>query len=165
MRSVRLSQRFIMEHKSVEQLQGVADVTPQPTLLTTRRARLEHWAALLEQEPGRTFPTLPEVDLLPRAQRRSLRVEGSAVSFAFADPLLRASGLSGDTYGDARSFFGLREGQAHRLLCSCINGRHVRAGLAAKRLRAMASRRLETWLAAGAVGGIVGLPGAMLLFG
>ncbi|KAB1074275.1 hypothetical protein [Methylobacterium planeticum] len=154
-----------MEHKSVEQMQGVADVTPRPALLATRRARLEHWAALLEREPDRTFPALPEVDLLPRAQRRALRVEGSAIAFAYADPLLRASGLAGDTYGDARSFFDLREGQAHRLLCSCINGRHVRAGLAARRLRAMAARRLETWLAASVVGGLVGVPGAMLLFG
>src|SRR4051794_7947571 len=132
MRSVRLSGRFIMEHKSVEQLQDLADVSPQAALLTTRRARLERWADLLEQDPGRTFATLPEVDLLPRSRRMALRVDGSPVALAFADPLLRASGLGGDTYGDARTFFGLREGQAHRLLCSCVNGRHIRAAQAAK---------------------------------
>lgn len=153
-----------MEHRAVDQLQGVAEVTAQPLILSTRRARLERWAELLEQEPRRLFATLPEVELVPWPRRGTLRSDNSPLALAYADPLLRASGLSGDTYGEARRFFGLREGQVHRLLCSCVNGRHLRADLTARRLRGFASYRLERWTL-GLAAGAATMPGLLFLFG
>ncbi|MDR7038432.1 MULTISPECIES: hypothetical protein [Methylobacterium] len=153
-----------MEHRGVDRLQAVAEVTSQPPLLATRRARLERWAEILERDPHRVFATLPEVELVPWPRRGTLRSENSPVGLALADPLLRASGLMNDTYGEARRFFGLREGQAHRLLCSCVNGRQLRADLTARRLRAIAGYRTERWML-GLATGAACVPGLMYLFG
>ena len=129
-----------MEHRSFEQLHATAAVTAKLRLFTERDERLERWAEVLEREPRRCLPTLHRLEFVSRSERRDLRTEGSAISVAFADPLLRASGLAGDTYGDAREFFGLSERQAHRLLCSCLNGASVEARPIAAALRKMVSR-------------------------
>ncbi|AWN43852.1 hypothetical protein [Methylobacterium durans] len=153
-----------MEHRAVDQLQGIAKVSAEPLLLSTRRARLERWAEILERDPGRLFATLPEVELVPWPRRGTLRSDNSPLTLAYADSLLRASGLTGDTYGEGRRFFGLREGQVHRLLCSCVNGRQIRADLTARRLRGIADYRMERW-AVGLAAGAASVPGLMFLFG
>ena len=155
----------IMEHRTFDQLRRVADIHAAERRSLSRCERLERWAEVLEREPSRRLRSLGEIEFKTKDERQLMRSDGSPLTVAFQDPILRAEGLASDRLGDAVAFFELSEGQAHRLLCSCINGRHVRSGLAAKRLRAMASRRLETWLAASVFGGIVGVPGAMLLFG
>ncbi|GJD52225.1 hypothetical protein OPKNFCMD_4987 [Methylobacterium crusticola] len=152
-----------MEHQPLRQLRDIADVGQVPALLEGRRARLERWAEILEREPGRAFVTLEEIEFVPRRMRAAIRADNSPLAFAYADPLLRASGLQGDTFGDARSFFELSTGEAHHLLCSCVNGRHVKAGPTARRLRRLAARRPGLWLAYGCAAGIVGLPGLMYL--
>ena len=43
----------------------------------------------------------------------------SALTLAFADPLLRAQGLAGDTYGDAQRFFGISQRALHEIVCYC----------------------------------------------
>lgn len=133
-----------MEHMSLKQLHGAAIVDTEPPLFSERSDRLRRWAELLDREGSRRFPTLHDLELAPRPQRPSLRAKGSAISVAFADPVLRASGLAGDTYGDAQDFFGLSERQAHRLLCSCLNGPATEGHRLAVRLRAMAAQR-DVW--------------------
>lgn len=133
-----------MEHKSLKQLHDAATVDTKLPLFSERSDRLRRWAELLEREGSRRFPTLHDLELAPRSEHFSLRAKGSAIAVAFADPALRASGLAGDTYGDAKDFFGLSERQAHRLLCSCLNGPATQGHSLAVRLRTMAARR-DAW--------------------
>ncbi|MFH6781298.1 MULTISPECIES: hypothetical protein [Methylobacterium] len=159
-----------MEHQPLRHLRDIAhvdiaDAGAIPPLLEGRRARLERFAEILERDPGRTFMTLEEIEFVPRKLRAGIRTDNSPLSFAYADPVLRASGLTGDTFGEARAFFDMSTGEAHHLLCSCVNGRTVKAGPTAKRLRRLAARRPGLWLAYGCAAGFVALPGAMYLFG
>ena len=62
---------------------------------------------------------------------------------AYADPVLRAAGLEGDTVGDAAEFFGLSHEQLHDLLCFCHHGETVSASTASAQVRAFA--RQGTW--------------------
>ncbi|MEH3143773.1 MAG: hypothetical protein PGN34_00070 [Methylobacterium frigidaeris] len=154
-----------MEHQPLRQLRDIADIETRPALIEGRRARLERWAELLEREPARAYTTLEEIEFVPRAMRAAIRADNSPLSVAFADPVLRASGLAGDRFGDARSFFELGSGEAHRLLCSCVNGRSVTGAVTARRLRRMASRHPGLWLAYGCAAGVLGLPGVLYLLG
>jgi hypothetical protein len=61
---------------------------------------------------------------------------------AYADPVLRAAGLRGDTIGDAAEFFGLSHPQLHRLVCVCHQGPSIAGETAARQVRALA-RRVE----------------------
>jgi hypothetical protein len=81
-----------------------------------------------------------------------LRADDSPLTVAYADPVLRASGLESDRLGDAMAFFELSERQAHRLLCSCMNGWRIEAGRAAQSVRRLADRRSHLSLALGAAG-------------
>jgi len=159
-----------MEHQPLRHIRDIADVGTVPPLsdarlLEGRRARLERFAEILERDPGRTFMTLEEIEFVPRKLRAGIRADNSPLSFAYADPVLRASGLTGDTFGEARAFFDMSTGEAHHLLCSCVNGRTVKAGPTAKRLRRLAARRPGLWLVYGCAAGFVALPGAMYLLG
>lgn len=129
-----------MEHRSVEQLHDTAVITANPPLLTERNERLKRWADVLEREPKRRLSSLHRLEFVSRYERDSVRTNDSPLSVAFADPLLRANGLAGDTYGDARIFFGLSNRQAHRVLCSCLNGPSIEARHVAAALRKMVSR-------------------------
>ncbi|MCF4128841.1 hypothetical protein [Methylobacterium sp. SyP6R] len=154
-----------MEHQPLRHIRDIADVETVPVLLEGRRARLERFAEILERDPGRSFITLEEIEFVPRKMRAGIRADNSPLAFAYADPVLRASGLAGDTFGDARSFFELSTGEAHNLLCSCVNGRTVKAGPTAKRLRRLAARTPGLWLAYGCAAGLIALPGAVYLLG
>jgi len=149
-----------MKHTHVDELRRLADIGPVPVRPPmTRRERLERWAELLESDPERRLRTLEEMEFVPRDERAAMRADNSPLTVAFQDPVLRGDGLPSDTLGDARAFFGLSEGQAHRLLCSCMNGRAIQSGVAARRIRGIVARgRLvapvaATALAIGAVAG------------
>lgn len=129
-----------MEHKRAEDLRRVADLAPTPL---TRAERLERWAELLEAEPTRRLRTLDEIELTPRAKRPSLRSDRSALTIAYADPVLRAAGLASDRLGDATEFFQLSDRQVHRLLCSCMYGYEVDASTIAHQVRAVARQRFD----------------------
>jgi len=109
-----------MLHQGLEELRLKADVVSleaeRPRM--TRGQRLERWATVLEQHPGPLTP-LVRVEAYPLAERKPLRGDGTPVALAFSDPVLRADGLAGDTFGDACSYFELSNGKAHRLLCDC----------------------------------------------
>ncbi len=156
-----------MEHKRVDQLRSVADVAYQlPKEMLTRRERLERWAELLEIDPLRRLNSLGEIEFQPAESRHRLRADNSPLTVAFNDPILRDQGLRSDRLGDGTAFFGLSEGDAHRILCSCLNGRVTDAGTTARRVRAVSSQRDRTLVAAGiATTAVISVPVLAFFFG
>ncbi|AZO12069.1 MULTISPECIES: hypothetical protein [unclassified Mesorhizobium] len=137
-----------MKHQTLDQLQAVAEVNPlAPALLETRNQRLERWAQLLDQNPLRCLSALTGTEHLYPSVRQEARAPGSPITVAFDDPLLRASGLASDTYGEARRFFELSDWELHEVVCSCHAGSTMRASWAAARVRRiMGGNRLLAWL-------------------
>lgn len=132
-----------MEHKPLSELTHVADLKPSARVpVLTKRERLDRWAELLERQPDRQLRTLDEIEWKPRAVRRAMRADNSAITVAFSDPVLRSAGLVGDTFGDAVSFFQISEHEAHIVLCSCHGGEAMRADEAARRVRGIRSPSL-----------------------
>jgi len=127
-----------MQQKPLSEIRAIADVEPAQSRSLTRRERLERWADLLDREPSRQLKTLHEIELQPRSKRGEMRADGSPLSVAYADPVLRTEGLASDKLGDAIAFFELSDGQVHRLLCSCMYGVRMEAGTAARQIRKMA---------------------------
>jgi hypothetical protein len=148
-----------MKHKPLAELTNIADVLPAKPVMS-RRERLERWAECLEREPQRQLKSLEEIEWAPRAERYATRADNSPLAVAFADPVLREEGLSSDRLGDALTFFELTEGEAHRVLCSCLHGRTMQAGEAARRVRSVAATpSLRVWPAALSLAGLIaGLP-------
>lgn len=154
-----------MEHKRIDDLRGVASVHTVELPLMSRRERLERWAELLEANPQRRLKALEEIDLAPCSVRPSMRADNSPLTVAFQDPVLRSQGLASDTLGDALTFFGMSHREAHRILCSCLNGRTMEAGRAARGLRSIARRTKQRIMAGCAIGGAVTMPVFIYLFG
>ena len=145
-----------MEFRYPEQLRRIADISDAPKVMS-RRERLDRWAELLARNPGRMLKTLDEIEFKPAQMRAQMRADNSPLSIAFADPVLREEGLRSDRLGDALAFFRITEHQAHRVVCSCLNGRQIESGRAAKRVRAIANGTHE--IAAGfAVAAMIGAP-------
>ncbi|WP_293858613.1 hypothetical protein [uncultured Alsobacter sp.] len=155
-----------MEYKSVEQLRDLADVRVSEKQPMTRRQRLERWAELLEQDPERRLRSLGEIELKAPSERPLMRAPDSPIAVAFADPMLRAEGLAGDRLGDAMTFFEISEDDAHRLMCSCMNGWSMASGKVGKSVRRIANpmMRYDTALML-AVGTIVAAPALAFVFG
>jgi hypothetical protein len=112
-------------------LDPVAEIVDRPL---TRAEKIERWAQLLEAWPKRVR-AFDSIELTPRAYRAPLRADGSALSVAFADPVLRADGLKGDSYAEGRAYFDLSHGDMHRLLCRCHIGATEASTRTAARLR------------------------------
>ncbi len=123
-----------MKHQTLEELHEVAEVEPSfPTM--TRRQRLEHWAMLLERNPERCLAAFPGTEYMTLGVRDKAQSLGSALSIAFADPMLCAQGLKNDTYGEAKRFFELADWQLHAIVCHCHVGGTMKAGWAAVQVR------------------------------
>ncbi len=146
-----------MEHKPVEALRVLADVHGGDPRLLSRRERLERWAEVLDRKPERRLHSLGEIEFVPKAERPAMRADDSPLAVAYADPVLRAAGLGSDRLGDAMTFFEISERQAHRLLCSCMNGWRIEAGRAARSVRHLAQprSRLATALGLGVAVAVV----------
>ena len=155
-----------MEYKSVEQLRDLADVHVSGKQPMTRRQRIERWADLLDRDPERRLRTLGEIELKAPSERPLMRAPDSPITVAFEDPVLRAEGLAGDRLGDAMTFFEISEVDAHRLMCSCMNGWSMASGKVGKQVRRMADpmTRYDTALML-AVGTIVAAPALAFMFG
>jgi hypothetical protein len=140
-----------MEHKPVETLRGVAEVHAFNQGFLSRRERLERWAEVLERQPKRRLRSLGEIEFTPEEKRPELRSDESPLTVAFEDPVLRAAGLRSDRLGDAVEFFDLSDRGAHRLLCSCMNGWSMEAGVTARKVRRLANpdHRLMLFASAG----------------
>ncbi|HKR87898.1 MAG TPA: hypothetical protein VJS38_06955, partial [Phenylobacterium sp.] len=126
-----------MRYERLEQVRAYADITEvRPPM--TRQQRLKRWADVLKREGARPLEALRWVEFYAEPERRQLRRERSPIAFAFADPVLRAEGLTGDTLGDAQLFFELSDDEAHRLLCDCHFQGRMTGRSAARRIRALA---------------------------
>lgn len=132
-----------MEHRWRSQLDTLADVSEGRPINLTSKERLELWAQRLDREPQRCLNTLGEIEFAPRSERPCMRSDNSPLTVAYEDPVLRASGLKSDTLGDAISFFDITEGDAHYILCSCMNGSTMTAARAAQRVRSISYNTLE----------------------
>jgi hypothetical protein len=130
-----------MEHKPLAGVGLVADVHSAPLQpAMTPNQRLARWAEVLEREPTRELKSLEEIEGRSKAERRATRSDGSALAVAFEDAVLRTEGLASDRLGDASDFFGLSDGSAHDILCSCLHGHTLQAGEAAERVRRVVVR-------------------------
>ena len=133
-----------MLYRSLDRIATEADVLAAPDLPASpglsRRERLERWAELLEREPERRLRALHGIEYGTPDERVAYRADGSPLAVAYADPVLRAAGLEGDTVGDAAEFFGLSHEQLHELLCFCHHGGTVSASTAAAQVRTFAQR-------------------------
>src|SRR5919199_5210082 len=131
-----------MLYRSLDRIAPEADVLAAPDLpvgpMLSRGERLERWAELLEREPERRLRALHGIEYGTPYERLTYRADGSPLSVAYADPVLRAAGLEGDTVGDAAEFFGLSHRQLHDLLCFCHYGGTVSAATAAAQVRVFA---------------------------
>ncbi|MBZ9984583.1 MULTISPECIES: hypothetical protein [unclassified Mesorhizobium] len=124
-----------MKSHTLEQLHAIAQVdTVCPTM--TRNQRLERWASLLERHPERRLGALPGTEYMSPDMRENAYCVQSPISVAFEDPILRAQGLEGDTYGEAKRFFELSNWQLHNIVCDCHVGATMKAGWVAVRVRA-----------------------------
>lgn len=126
-----------MQHKDIAQVRSFADIQPVPSHLMTRPERLKRWAEVLERDPSRRLSTLGEIELTPKAERPLMRADNSPLTVAFEDPVLMAAGLKSDRLGDALTFFGMSENEAHHVMCSCLYGQTMSAGAAAARVRSL----------------------------
>jgi len=131
-----------MEHRPLSELGHVADLKPSQTPVLSKRERLDRWAELLEREPDRLLRTLDEIEWKPKAVRLAMRADGSALTVAFNDPVLRSAGLLSDRFGDAVNFFQISEHDAHIVLCSCHGGESMRSEEAVRRVRGIRSPSL-----------------------
>lgn len=127
-----------MKHQPLDQVRTQASVDEAKTTLS-RRERLLRWAEALRREEGRLLQPLRFVEFYAPKERARLRGEQTPLTVAFADPVLRAAGLSGDTLGEAEAFFELSQDEAHFLLCDCFWNGQMTGGAAAKRVRAVAN--------------------------
>jgi hypothetical protein len=111
--------------------------------------------------------SIEEIEWKSEAERRAMRADHSALTAAFADPVLRAEGLASDRLGDAMTFFRLSDPEAHFALCSCVYGRSMQADVAARRVRTISRTRISQsnivtrpdlstlWIAGTGLGGII----------
>jgi hypothetical protein len=134
-----------MQYRTREQLSSVAAIHPSADRAMTRDERLERWAEVLERRGG-TVRALRGIEFVPRPELRATREDGSALSVAFGDPVLRASGLRSDRYEDAVAFFELREHEAHLILCNCYRGETPSAKEVAGRVRCATKSRCDVGL-------------------
>jgi hypothetical protein len=124
-----------MKHQTLDQIRTVATVhSAAHAPAMSRRERLERWATLLEQH-GAPLRSLYETEFTPVARRRAMRRDGSPLTVAFDDPVLRGQGLRGDTYGEAMDFFALTHSEMHRILCYCHCGDTISSELVSERIR------------------------------
>lgn len=150
-----------MKHMPPDRIVALEAVPFAETAPLSREQRLKRWAEVLDAAPDRILRSLGEIEYRPHQERGAMRVEGSPLTVAYNDPVLRAEGLTSDRLGDATTFFNLTEHEAHRLLCSCHNGLTMRSSSVASRVRALADNRTMTpslMLLGGLVAVLAGLP-------
>jgi hypothetical protein len=126
-----------MKHQTLDQLQAVAEVGERYPETLSRVERLQRWVKCLEADPARLLFTLRETEHQSTKFRDEMRCDDSPISVAFADSILRASGLANDTYGEAKRFFELTDGQLHDVICYCHYGETLKAATAARNVRSI----------------------------
>ncbi|WP_426131151.1 hypothetical protein [Pararhizobium sp. PWRC1-1] len=135
-----------MKHHETDQLQRLAKINHHyPQQILSREDRIQRWVELLEREPHRLLSTLRETEFQPASLRASMRSDNTAITVGFNDPVLRAAGLENDTYGAAKRFFQMSDGQLHHIVCDCHFGTTVSAERTARYIRAKHIKRAGIW--------------------
>lgn len=131
-----------MHHRTLDQITQVATISrlEKPSSREARRERLRRFATVLENYEG-PIRLLSRIEYLSRDDRLMLRCDCSPLTVAFQDSVLRRQGLTSDRLGDAMTFFGLSEAQAHHLFCDCHYGASANAKVIARRVRGLAERK------------------------
>ena len=134
-----------MKKIPLDRLAAVAAIAALPT---TRSQRLRRWRDLLLQDGDRLLRPLLHLEFRDPDDRAQCRADNSPLALAFADPVLRAAGLQGDTVGHAEAFFGLGARQTHYLLCDCHYLGAMGAGRVARRIDVLAHSNplTKAWL-------------------
>ena len=127
-----------MKKIPLDRLATLAVVTDAGALPATRSQRMRRWRDLLLQQGDRPLRPLLHLEFRDPDDRARCRADNSPLDLAFADPVLRAAGLAGDTVGHAEAFFGLNARQTHYLLCDCHYLGAMAAGRVARRVDALA---------------------------
>lgn len=73
--------------------------------------------------------------------------------------------MKSDNFGDAVSFFDITEGDAHYILCSCMNGSTMTAVQAAERVRSITNRTMELRVLLSCLVGALAILGIIMLIG
>ncbi|RDI51376.1 hypothetical protein [Microvirga subterranea] len=152
-----------MKYQPISEVRSASEIRSTLPLPMTRDERIKRWAMLLEANPDRQIQTLSEIETEHGRQRDILRADNSALTVAFEDPVLRSEGLRSDTLADAITFFGLRECDAHYVLCSCLNGQTMAAGAVASKVRGLAGQRASLVATCMIVGALMAFPVAVAL--
>lgn len=128
-----------MERVTLDQLSTKANISNNLSKegFLSRQQRLQRWSDLLAREPDRPLNTFLQTEYMDVEARDSLRCADSALTVAFQDPVLREAGLTDDSYGTAKRFFGLGDQHLHWILCYCHHGMSVRAGALVSVLRSI----------------------------
>lgn len=126
-----------MKHQTLDQLQAVAEVDERYPKELSRIERLERWVECLEKNPNRRLYTLYQTEHQAAGVRDEMRGDDTPISIAFRDPALRAAGMKSDTFGEAKRFFELTDGQVHDIVCYCHFGETLSAATAAQNVRAV----------------------------
>ena len=131
-----------MEYRTLAEARQVAtlhDAVPGTTVAPmSRDEKLERWAELLERQEV-PLNSLHRIEYITRTERSGLRANHSALSIAFADPVLCAQGLKDDSYGEVLRFFDLTDDEAHYILCYCHCGHTSEGRHLAQRVRVIAA--------------------------
>jgi len=144
------SKQDIAQHARIWEQGPELRAQPEP-VWAARRRRLQRLAEILDAHTG-PLRLFLELECFPGHERRGMRQDKSPLSVAYADPVLRAEGLEGDTIGEAVDFFHMSMTEAHSLFCGCgYFGLDEQPGslakMAASRTRSMAAKRTfaERW--------------------
>jgi hypothetical protein len=120
--------------KPLTSTKGIQVLDPQQL---TRSQRLERWAIALERLGDAPLRTLRETEHERYHERMQMREDGSPLTVAFNEPVLRSAGLKDDTFGESARFFNLSDWELHNVLCYCHFGSTVSAREVATRVRSM----------------------------
>lgn len=131
-----------MERATLDHLSTKATVFrgyPQCSL-QSQQQRLDRWSWLLGGAPHRLLSSFPGTEFMDPKVRDAMRCANTAITVALEDPALREAGLTDDSYGTAKAFFGLSDAQMHWILCYCHHGNSVHAGVLTSVVRAVIPR-------------------------
>lgn len=131
-----------MEFKTSGELARIAEIYPDAPrqIVLSRQERLERWAEVLRRS-NRRLQTLHGTEYQRVSVRDRMRADDSALTVAFDDPRLKAEGLVGDSYGDAKRFFELSDDEMHRVVCDCHLGFSASSRMVARRVDEIAHPR------------------------
>jgi hypothetical protein len=134
-----------MRHRTLDEVTQVATITSvqAPSSREVRRERLRRLATVLERYEG-PIRLLSQIEHVPLQVRRQLRADFSPLALAYQDDVLRREGLPSDRLGDAVTFFGLSQRQAHHMFCDCHYGAAITSRTVARRVHAVAERKSIT---------------------